>query len=339
MAVTDPSTRLERLINRSAARFNTEFLQALRLVRNRISLDDLATLLEQGRFQEAFDSVRIAASRLNVLWADSFVLAGSDTARWLGANVPDIVIDFDQTNTRAVTAMRNNQLRMVSSYTEQQRVATQQALIDGIQRGANPREQARAFRNSIGLTPHQERWVRNYERALQELDSNALRRELRDRRFDRTVQRAISNGEPLSRQQIDKMVTRYRERALKLRAETIARTESLRSVHEGAQETYRQAIEAGELQPDQLVRIWNTALDERVRDFSRGAATSHATMHNQERRVDEPFVSGAGNQSLNPGAFGIGMEDINCRCVVSTRILTPAELQGGLSVTVIEETI
>ena len=69
-----------------------------------------------------------------------------------------------------------------------------------------------------------------------------------------------------------------------------------------------------------------------MRDFSNGASTSHVTMHNQERMFGEPFTSGGGNQTFDPGTFGVAEEDIQCRCVVSTRILTKEE--AGIIVTV-----
>lgn len=332
MAVLDPESRIEALIAGATAQFQVEFLAAIVAIRDSISLGDLARLLEEGRFAEAFAIVGQAAARLGIVHAEQFVRAGIDTGNFLTAEVGEIIIGFDQTNTRAVNAIRENQLRLVTNFTDQQRRATQQALVDGITQGKNPREIARAFRDSIGLTPQQEQWVRNYERQLSDLDRGALSRELRDRRFDGSVRRAIDNGEPLTRQQIDRMVDRMRQRTLKLRAETIARTEGLRAAHEGTNEMYRQAIESGQLGADQLIRIWNTAGDGRVRDFSTGAPTSHVTMNGQQRLVGEPFVSGAGNLSLHPGAFGVGIEDINCRCRVSTRILNLNELPNLTSV-------
>lgn len=328
MATQDPESRIAALIANAEAAFQAEFLAALRTIRDSINLDELAVLLEQARFQEAFAIVGLAAGRLGVVWTEQFSLAAQDTADFLA--IEDIVIGFDRTNSRAVQAMRNNQLRLVTEFTEQQRRSTQAALIDGIQRGANPREVARAFRNSIGLTAQQEKWVRNYERQLQGLDRGALSRELRDRRFDRTVRRAIDTGEPLTPAQINKMVGRYRRRALALRAETIARTEALRSAHGGVDEMYRQAIESGQLQGDQLTRTWETALDERVRAFGIGSQTSHRTMHGQQRLIGEPFVSGAGNLTLHPGSFGVGLEDINCRCLVTTRIRSLSSLSLAL---------
>lgn len=331
MATQDPESRIRALILSAEVAFQEEFLAALRTIRTSIDLDALATLLEQSRFNEAFAIVGLAAGRLGVVWAEQFSLAAADTADFLA--IEDIVIGFDRTNARAVQAMRNNQLRLVSGFTEQQRRATQAALIDGIQSGANPREIARAFRDSIGLTEQQEKWVRNYERQLRGLDSAALSRELRDRRFDQTIRQAIDRAEPLTTAQIDKMVARYRNRALILRSETIARTEALRSAHAGIDEMYMQAIESGQLQADQLIRTWQTSLDERVRAFGIGSQTSHRTMHGQERLIGEPFVSGAGNQTLHPTGFGVALDDVNCRCLVTTRIRALSELSlAGVAV-------
>lgn len=318
------------------ARITEEFLAALLVVHNSISLDDLAILLEQGRFDEAFRVVGRAAARLGVTASEVYVNAAQDTAGFMTREIDEVVIAFDQTNTRAVRAMQENQLRLVREFTEQQRRTTQQALVRGIEEGLNPRDQARVFRDSIGLTQRQEQWVDNYRRNLNELDRRALDRALRDRRFDRTVEAAIRDGRPIPQDRIDKMVKRYRERMLKHRSEVIARTEALRSANAGVREMYTQAIEAGELDPRQMIRIWNTAGDERVRDFSNGAQTSHASMHNQERQFGEPFTSGAGNQTLDPGSFGVASEDILCRCVVSARILTPQE--AGLIGIAITET-
>lgn len=326
MAYNDPEARIQALISANEATIAQQFLAALVLVRDSIDLDELAELLALQRFDEAFRVVGRAAARLGASWADTYVHAGRETAEFLTSEVGEIVIGFDQTHTRAVNLMQENQLRLVRGFTEQQREATRQALIRGIANGANPREQARAFRNSIGLTQTQERWVQNYRENLSALDRRALDRALRDKRFDATVRRAIEEGKPLPQAKIDKMVERYRERMLKYRSEVIARTEALKATHLGVDEMYEQAIEAGELDPQQLMHMWNTAGDERVRG-------SHATMHMQEQPHGVPFVSGLGNMAYHPGTFGIAAEDIQCRCVRSTRILTPAE--AGLVVNVV----
>lgn len=333
MATNDPQDRIARLISQGETTIAAQFAAALAVVRDSVDLDALAQLITQQRFEEAFAVVGRAAARLGGAWTETYTTAGRGTAGFLNTEVGDIVVSFDQANTRAVQQMQQNQLRLIREFTEQQRRATNQALSRGMQEGLNPREQARAFRDSLGLTAKQEEWVNNYRKNLDTLDRRALNRVLRDRRADGAIQRAIEAGKPLPQDRIDKLVEKYRERMLKYRSEVIARTESLRSTHAGVREMYDQAIEAGELDPRQIVHIWNTAGDERVRDFPK-AQTSHVTMHNQERPHGVPFTSGAGNQAFDPGTFGAAVDDIQCRCVRSTRILTPAE--AGVTVSIVD---
>lgn len=57
-------------------------------------------------------------------------------------------------------------------------------------------------------------------------------------------------------------------------------------------------------------KIWNTMLDDRVRD-------SHWGMEGQAVPMDQKFRSMDGNETMFPGEFGIAEEDCNCRCFVS----------------------
>lgn len=332
--------QIERLLAQAEPQFVAAWLGVLRQVRDARTLDELATLLASGRVEEAMDVFGAAASRMSSTWNQVYVRAGTATAEAIEVEFGrigrgEVVVDFDMVNERAVRAMQENNLRLVREFTEAQRNATRQALVRGITRGANPREQARAFRDSIGLTTRQEQAVANFERLLRERNPEALTRQLRDRRFDPTVRRAIEAETPLTERQVQNMTRRYRERFIRHRSEVIARTEALRSVHQGSRRMFDQAVEGGLLNPEQITREWQTANDERVRRFPRDQ-TSHATMHGQIRLgMDEPFTSGAGNQSLHPGGFGIGFEDIQCRCVVGTRMNLEAA-PGVLSVQVIE---
>ena len=158
----------------------------------------------------------------------------------------------------------------------------------------------------------------NYRRLLgrvSEGDSEALTRQLRDRRFDPTVRRAVAAREPLSQAQIDRMVERYRARYVKYRAEVIGRTEALRAVHAGNDEAYRQAIDGGAIDLDELQRTWVTARDERVRP-------THRVAGGQVRGINEPFIVG-GAQLRYPGdPRGPAKETIQCRCALTTRFVT-----------------
>jgi hypothetical protein len=108
------------------------------------------------------------------------------------------------------------------------------------------------------------------------------------------------------------MVDRYRERYIKHRSEVIARTEALRAVHQGVDEMFEQAFEAGTLDPNELDREWDDSVDARVRH-------SHSFMNGQRRSVKEPFLSGNGNLIMYPGDPSAPASDsIQCRCAVVT---------------------
>lgn len=309
----DPAERLRNLIDTAEPELASVFAAIIQQLKNERTLDELALLIEQGRIQEALESAARAGARFAAAVNGVHIVAGGSTADFI-QNEINVIIGFDSTNARAVRVMQGNNLRFVREFAVEQTIATQSALRDGLQRGLNPREQARAFRDSIGLTSRQLQAVQRYREALERGSLEALTRELRDRRFDRTVRRAARTGVPLTRAQIDKMVTRYQERFVRFRSEVIARTEALRTVHEANEEMYQQAFDSGVLNPNEVVRTWVTAQDARVRD-------SHGSMNGQERPVGEAFVSGNGNLLNFPGdPSAPASEIIQCRCVVTTRI-------------------
>lgn len=292
----DPASRLEALLDNLEPQFSREFIRLINTVRDNIDLDEISRLVEAGRIQEAVDEVTAAMSRFSDIVITAVVASGQDTAEFLEEAL-SVFVSFDQTNTRAVNEMRDSRLRLIREITASQRDAIRETLVDGIRRGINPRQQAREFRNSIGLTQRQIQAVNSYRRALESGSLAALRRQLRDRRFDGAIRRSIRDREPLTQEHIDRFVQRYSERLLAFRANTIARTEALRAVHQGSALMYQQAVEAGTLDADRLLRTWITAGDARVRD-------SHNGMNGQTQPglpEANPFISDAGNQLRYPG--------------------------------------
>ena len=325
--VVDPAERLERLMAQQAPQFAAGFALLVAQIKSSVDLNDIADLISRGDLESALTQVLRRAPALGSLYLNSFVAAAQDTAAFLNRSLSQIVVDFDQANPFVVRVMQEERLRMVREFTQQQREATRQALARGVAEGANPIQQARNFRDSIGLTAKQEAAVAKYRQLLEKGDRAIFDRALRDKRFDRTIQAAIRDGKPLTQTQVERMVQRYRDRYIKYRAEVIARTEALRSVHAGKEAMYQQAIEAGELDPNNMTEEWNTARDERVRD-------SHSAMHGQLIPYGQMFVSGRGNATRHPGGFGVASEDIQCRCAVGTRIVQISVPQG-LSVSIL----
>jgi len=315
MRHVDPASRLDDLIETVAPRFRRRFHEVVREIRDSATLAELARLLERRDVSGALRTAEAAVLRLANMWSESYTLAGDSTAAFVGRKLR-VAVAFDRVHATALERMRANQLRMVREFTTEQRRATSLALQDAVERGLNPRQAALSFRDSIGLTARQEASVQNYRRLLQLGSKEALQRQLRDRRFDGPLRR----GEVLEADQIDRMVSRYRDRYLNYRAEVIARTESLRSVHAGSEDLYSQAIQQGTLNPAELTRTWITSRDERVRG-------SHVPMHGQQRFIGEPFTSGAGVSLMRPGdPEAPAAETVQCRCSVTTRFSEAARI-------------
>lgn len=316
---TDPASRIEALIAIQERRFRRVFQEAIQLILDEYTLNELADLLEAGKLEEALEAVDRAAIKIGNTYGEQLSIAARDTAAWLSANALTVEVSFDQTNYRAVAMMQENKLRLVREFTAEQKAAVRQAITEGIKEGANPREQARNFRNAIGLTQRQEAAVRNYRRMLEGAgrgvgdSAEALQRKLRDRRFDRTVARALRDSKPLTKAQIDLMVGRYRERYIKYRAEVIGRTEALRSVHQGTLEMYQQAFETGALGQAEVKHKWIAARDKRTRD-------SHRHLSGLVRLTGETFPGADGPLKYPGDPDAPASETVQCRCVLSTRL-------------------
>lgn len=311
-AFRDPRARIERLLIKYDAHVRRAFRRYLREAADSVQLGQLATMLEAGRLDEALQllsrAVRTLASGVTGVYAGS----ADATARFLREH--GLTVDYDPSQPPATAWVRNERVRIIANLSQDQRTAVQRVVSDGIARGINPRAMAREIKQHIGLTPLQTSHVLSYRRLLQNGSIDALDRELRSRTFDRTVASMFNRGGALTGEQIERMVAAYANNYLTYRAEVIARTESLRAVHAGIAEMYRQSVVSGDLEPEQIVRVWNAASDSRVR-------SSHREMDGQERGFEEPFLSGDGNPLMYPGDVDAPIEDtVQCRCVVSTVI-------------------
>lgn len=312
--IRDPVSRLEQLLEQSSGELRRSFLSIMARLRATWTLAQIEQAIVRGLGEQlAAPAVQQAAQQFAGEVVRVYLDAGRNAAQFLRDSVK-VGVSFDPTRQPVVGFTRKIRTDLVREVTKQQRDAIRAALEQGLESGMNPRDVARLFRGSIGLTAYQQQTVGNYRRALRTGSSDALDRSLRDHRFDSTVERAVTGDRVLTRAQIDLMTQRYGERALAARAETIARTEALSAVHAGNFEMYDQAYEDGTLDPQFVTREWNTAADARVRD-------SHIAMHGQTRGAKEPFLSGDGNKLMYPGDPSAPASDrIKCRCAVGTRI-------------------
>jgi hypothetical protein len=294
------------------------YLDLADFLRESNQVPDIEARILRGDYAGAVTKLEDAALKYAAEIHQGYVTAGRQEAQWLDAQpqVADKLIRFDETNVAAVQRARQNQYELVQAFTIEQREKTRAVLVEGMARGANPREMARDLRDGLGLTAHQDAAVRNYRRSLETQDwSRALGYELSDGRTDRTVSRLQRDGGGMTPQQVDAAVERYRQNYVNHRAEVIARTEGLRAANEGSAELIRQAVDRGDVEAEQMVKTWHAG------PSTVNAREQHQALDGREVKWGEDFVLPDGTRMAHPGDPRGGAKHVaNCRCTLSTTI-------------------
>lgn len=323
------ANRWESLLASWEPKLRKAFMESIARIRNVAQLSEIETALRRGDVGGALDAVGLDPASFRAFdktFEAAFEAGGIYTAQRMPLVRADgrrAVFQFAIRNPQAEQWLRAHSSSMVRDIIDDQRTLIRNALERGLRDGDNPRTTAldlvgRINRQTgnregglIGLTSSQAQWVENYRAELEGSPAEraaALQRGLRDARFDGTVRRSIANDEPLAADDVDSMVTAYRNRALRFRAETIARTETIRALHEAQDQAVDQAVGGGAVAQSTVTFIWRTAGDARVRD-------SHQAMDGQEVAFGESFVSGDGNMLAYPCDPSAPIsETANCRC-------------------------
>lgn len=339
---------IERLAQeRFQGEYRNRFLEALDQVAADIDLDNLATLIEAGRVEAAVQAVGLSPAAFEGMAAvTSTAVAASarETAKIVPPrDAPDgsgkVRFTFRVGNPRAEAAVNDlntelmRGLRGGPGITTEGANAIREHIRAGLREGKNPRDIARRIRGTwdsqtrtfkggiLGLTDRQSQHVRNAERQLRSGDPTELRkylgRKLRDKRFDRSVLKAIREGTPLPERTIKNATDAYTRKYTNFRAETIARDQALSALSEGQQQALDQAVEDGHVTNNQIVQEWVTARDDRVRNAHRAIPG----MNPGGRRRGETFDTPLGPLRYPRDPRGRAANTINCRCSLAPRII------------------
>lgn len=219
---------------------------------------------------------------------------------------------FSYLTVNQVTSYQHNLAQTIKDNTLE---ALRQRLYATYVPNVNYTNLARQLRNTIGLTAKQELAVRNYENNLRNLNRDALRRELRDKRFDPSILRSIKNDSPLTDEQINNMVNRYRERMVNHRALTLARTEAFRAVSLGQHTAGIQALQLGAVNGNKVRRFWVHMHDLRVRDAHRAVPG----MNPEGVPLDGYFQTPLGQMRYPRDPMGSPGNVYNCRCWIKIK--------------------
>lgn len=331
------STRrvIRRLLEKHQPDITRAFLEAVEDIIGRVRIQDVEDLLRAGRIDDVLsllDASSLAFERVAETVIDAYVDGGRGVAGLVseGRSAPAIRASFrfDVRNLIAETWISQTSSRLVQDISESVRAGIRGFLSDGLARGDNPRRTAldlvgRISRTSnrraggiIGLTQTQQAWVTSARDQLLSNDPQKLKaylkRDLRDKRFDRTVMKAIRDGQPIPRAKIDDITGRYADRVLKYRGDMIARTETIQSLNAGQFESLRQAIAGGAVDEEAITKTWRSARDGRVR-------ASHKVLHGVKTSFLGVYETILGSRMLFPGDTSQGADAgdiIHCRCIL-----------------------
>ncbi len=173
-----------------------------------------------------------------------------------------VVLGFDVKSPTAIDRAYLQSAQLVSGITRTTQAGIQQAVGHAVSVGETPATIAANIRDSIGLTPQQATAVANYRMGLNGVALGDTSPEALLARFTLSGPIGLQG---LSSARIDKMVQQYADRQLTLRANTIARTETLRAANDGARDAWQAGVADGLLNPDAQM-VWIVTEDDDLCD-------------------------------------------------------------------------
>lgn len=235
-------TTVENEATREARRWAAAIEDALRAAQSQatLSVED-ATALEQAILRGDLEEIRhvlIGDEPLLSGVAGPLARAGVEVGRLNALSLmpselrrlAEGVTDRAGISERAGRWASDRAGELIANVDEAARKTIREAVARGVAQDEDPRTIARDIRRVIGLT-----------------DQQATR-------IDRARRKMIADGVPVAR--ANRIAARRANVEIGRRAELIARTETMRAVHEGRRELWRELEEAGEVKAERVTRTW-----------------------------------------------------------------------------------
>lgn len=296
-----------------------------------ITLKNVIAEIERGNVDGALRLLNIDADRfgrferaiLNA-WDAGGIATVDRMPRLMDPQGNRVVFSWGVRNVPAEQAIRNHAANLVTGIVQDTRAGIREILADGLSRGQNPRQTAlglvgRINRRTglregglIGLTQQQMRTVSWIEQALREGDAEKLRQylglKLRDRRFDRTILKALRDGELVPASTATRIVQQYSNRALKYRGDVLALTETNIALAKARIDAFQQQIDAGKLDAQDVIKTWG-------RSISREKRVDHLAMVGVSVPFNGKFTLPSGVQCDGPHDPSLpASELVGCKC-------------------------
>ena len=289
---------IHREADRVYPRLRRQLLDTFGTVQQRLPRGRILDLLTQG------DAVGLAQV-LNEIWADVGVteLAAvltpaiqetldraaeamvSRTETLLTPPVPGgpgVSVAWDVANPRTLAWIEQHVGAQVQGINTATQRGIQTAVRQSFLEGRGPQTAARDIRQMVGLTTQQTEVLAAYRHRLEQAGTAAAR--------------------------TNALVERKAQQALRRRAATIARHESIAAASAGQHQLWEEAEQQGLWDDDRIRRFWIVTLDDRLCPICRPIPS----LNPEGRRLHEPFVIPNGSRLSAPA-------HVICRCAVTAR--------------------
>ncbi|RWX78265.1 head morphogenesis protein [Neorhizobium lilium] len=329
---------LDELLETYPPRVSAAFREAIETIKSHIILKTIVERLERGDIYGAVQAVQFepeAFAGLELALREAFNAGGVSMVQSLPAVVsPEgtrVLWQFGVRNLEAERLIREQLVTLVTNITGDQQEALRIAFQTGLAAGKNPTSTAldvagrvnritgRREGGSIGLTSRQVEFIYGETGARANLlsgDPELMKRYLdlktRDKRFDRTVAKAIREGRPVETEMVAKIVGRLNDNNLKLRAETIGLEETKRALFTVRDNAIRQQIDAGKVMAQEITKHWKHSASENPR-------MQHIEMAARYKAegvpLDQPFIAPDGTTLMYPhDPSAPARHTLGCKC-------------------------
>lgn len=323
--------RLEALADQFEPIIRASFLAAIADLASNAEIGRIIERLERGDINGALRALHVDPAAFRQFEEEirrAYLAGGNAAADSLPQlRTPDggrVVWRFDARFPVAENYLRDFSGRRITRMTEDMMLASRNVLAEGLAEGINPkrltsrlvgvydRQRRERFGGILGLTSTQERAVSRARRSILAGDrafiAEYLNRDARDRGpfgiFDKRLREVMRGERALSVAEVDQMMRGYESSLLRVRADTISRTEMLGALNHSNYAATEQMIAAGNINRQDVKKRWKATKDSRVRD-------SHSALDGETVGIDERFSNGL-LYPCEPG--GAPEETINCRC-------------------------
>jgi hypothetical protein len=304
------------------------FLASIADIKSRVVLRQVRDALKAGDVSAVVSALNLDAAAyapLSQAVAAAYGEGGAwqvDAVKWKDPQtLAKVVVRWDMTNPRATQWLADySSSRITGGLIEDQVAAVRRVISTGYDLGRGPNDIAldivgrigpngRRQGGVLGLSEQMTEWSGNMRRYLAEDPARALNMKL-GQREKTAIQAALREERPLTKKQIDTIVGRYENNLLRLRGETIGRTETAQAVNAGRTEAMRQGLAKTGIPDDYVTKIWYHG------GYSVNERPDHVAMDRKKvRGMNTPFMVGGFvpmQYPLDPSAGAD--QNVNCRC-------------------------